>query len=155
MITNILGEQHSEIIQGIRSYDLYNYEKEGIPVDESGEKIYVPNFLELRQKAFEEILKKGFSQITFVSPNVANCIVRVFKKEHLHHGFYPEQVYNLWGFNCFTQEDDDTWTSIAGKSPCITKFELDFSQHEVEQGISQDEIIHCNCDFFDSYVVIR
>lgn len=151
----MLTDDQKEKIREIKSYDIYFYEKKGIPINGSRKKIYVPNFLELRQKAFEEILKEGFSHIIFASPYEANCIVRVFKKEHCSFGLCIGQIHNLWGFNCFVQEEDGTWTSIAGKSPFLTKFEINFSEHKIIQWICQDEAVTYNCDFFDSYIIIK
>lgn len=151
----MLTNQQKEQIRKIKSYNIYFYEKKGVPINSSRHKIYAPNFLELRQKAFEELLKKGFSHITFVSPSEANCIVRVFKKEHYSLGLCTGQIHNIWGFNCFVQEEDGTWTSISGEDPFLTKFEINFSEHKIIQWLYQDEAVTYNCNFFDSYIIIK
>ncbi len=151
----MITANQKEKIRKIKSYDIYFYEKKGSPINGSRQKISVPNFLELREKAFEEILKEGFSRITFASPYEANCIVRVFKKEHCSLELCTGQMHNLWGFNCFVQEENGTWTSISGESPFLSKFEINFSEHKIIQWLYQDENVSYNCDFFDSYILIR
>lgn len=148
----MLSQKELEIIRGIKSYEIYFYEENGIPIKGRNKKIPVPTSLELRSKAFEEILKIGFYHIKFASPDEANCIVRIFKKEHHPLGLCTEQIHNLWGFNCFTKKDDGTWTSISEKG---RPFDIDFSKCEVNQWLNQNELISYKCDFFDSYVLIE
>lgn len=150
-IKYILSKAESEKIRNIRFYQISFYEENGFPVDSRKKRINFPSLEMLQEMAFNKILKSGFHEITRVSPNEANCIVRVFNKTHFAYGEDPSEIHNLCGFNCFTK-NFNTWTSVTDS---CKYFELDFSKCLNRQYLYQDEYIDYNCNFFDCYVCVK
>ena len=98
--------------------------------------------------AVEKILSEGFHEVNRVSPDDANCIIRVFNK--CHYPYSENSIHNLCGFLCFTKSSNSIWVSTPSTSP----IELNFSKYIQRQYIFQDQYIDYNCDFFDSYVYV-
>lgn len=154
----MLTEKQKEDIRLTYLNEMYFYEKKGVPIDENRKKVSIPDFLELRNQALEALQLKGFYNITFASPNKANCIIRVYKKVHFPFILCTGQLHNLWGFNCFVKESingDDIWTSLSEEIGGHTKFSIDFSRHVLQKWFMQDELVCYTCDFFDTYIVIQ
>ena len=144
----VLSKKEYERIRNIHFYKRSFFEKNGFPVDSKGKKIEFPSLEELYKIAVKQILSEGFREVNRVSPDDANCIIRVFNK--CHYPYSRKSIHNLCGFMCFTKNSNNIWTSTCGNS----QIELNFSKFIQRQYIFQDEYIDYNCDFFDSYVYV-
>ena len=142
----ILSKIGSKKIRNIRFYQIRYHEKNGVPIDGKGKPIDFPSLEMLLEMAFNEIFKAGFREVRRVSPNEANCIIRVFNKTHFPYG--EKEIHNLCGFNCFTQHFN-TWTSISDRDEIL---QLDFSKC---QYLNQDKSLIYDCNFFDCYICIK
>ena len=106
------------------------------------------DFLTLKQRAFEKVIKAGFS-IEQTSPNNANCIIRIFSnKLHAEKQFGFTQM--IYGFNYYTK----TLNKWITKTIHNQELELNFSKCEFRVWYFQDEYADCGCDFVDCYVKI-
>ena len=145
----MLTKQEKKKLRNIRRYKLYTSEKDGIPV-EFGKKIILPTWVELKEKAINEIIKNGFSKVEQVSPKNANCIIRIFCKLHSHYDEYDE-IHNLYGFMCYTKSLTK-WFSLSAREE---KLQLDFSNCELHQWFYYGEYVNCcDCEFVDIYLKV-
>ena len=144
----MLTKKQREKIRNTNYLEIYNFEEKGLSI-QFKEKVHIPSFVELKNIAFNQILLKGFSKVEQVSPNNANCIIRIFCKMHCYDEFI--KTHNLYGFYCFTKGKRNKWISYSQSQKVI---ELDFSDMTLHFLICQDQYVDYNCDFLDCYVKI-
>ena len=140
----VLSRKECEKIRNIHFNQISFYEKNGIPMDSTGREMDFPSIQTLREIAIEKILRAGFREVNQVSPDDANCVIRVFNKCHYP---YKGNIHNLCGFMCFTKRSNAIWISNSGNS----QIELNFSKCTY---ICQDNDVNYECDFFDTYVYV-
>lgn len=107
-----------------------------------------PDFLTLKQQAFERAIKAGFS-IEQTSPSNANCIIRLFSNK-LRTKNQLGYIQMIYGFNFYTKTLNKWFT----RETRYEEFEINFSKHEYRVWYFQDEYEDYECDFIDCYVKI-
>ena len=145
----MLSKSQKESIRRIGIFEYACRERKGHPITHEGKDFIIPAISEIKETAFQEILKLGFSNIEKVEPNKANCIVRIFKKLHYHYD--NDLTYNIYGYTCFTLKAGSWVTHSLG---AFQDFKIDYSKHILRHWLCQDEYIDFDLDFFDCYVKI-
>lgn len=159
----MLSKEQKEKLRNINMYEISYIEKKGIAIiDRTIEKkskrgkktistieeeFIIPSPYQIIESIFKQILGCGFSKVERVSPDNANCIIRVFQK--LHHEYEFGIVFNLYGADCFVKSSNG-WISESDGST----FQLNYTEHLINQWIYQDEKITFKTDFMDVYVKV-
>lgn len=158
----MLSNEQKEILRKIEIYEMSDEEKNGKPIirkreprEKRGKKTFsvvetdfvIPSIFQLFDYICEQIINAGFSKIERVEPNKANCIIRVFQKLHYEYEF--EQIFNIYGANCFVKRGRDWFSETNGSI-----FKLDYSKYIIKQWLYQDEYILFDTDYVDFYVKI-
>lgn len=158
----MLSNEQKEILRDIHIYELTHEEKKGVPIitknvpkTKNGitkystvvENFVIPNTYEIFETMSKKILDSGFSEVERVSPNDANCIIRIFQK--LHYEYFYNYIFNLYGADCFVK-DKKNWISHCSAGT----FTLYYSKHIIRQWICQDESVYIDTDFVDFYVKV-
>ena len=127
----MLNTTQKECLKRITLYEHSAIEKNGKSITHKGTPFVVPTFVEIRDIVFKTILDKGFSNIDFVNPNKANCIVRVFIVRH-----FPAEglMFNAYGAQCYTKTFGQWYGKTFGQ-----ELKIDFSKQVVRHWIFQDE----------------
>lgn len=145
----MLNSKKKEIIRKITVFKCAFYEdKKGKPIYVDNSELIIPSFPQIREMVFDKILKSGFSEIKLVSPGEANCIIRVYTKQHYE--YERDIVFNLYGADCFTKKSGK-WVSEGGQG----EFDINYSKCVIRNWLYQDEYVDINCDFFDCYCMIK
>ena len=154
----MLSKEQKEKLRTIHIYEIACEEKNGIaiirkriPKVNGGyifeEKFVIPSPYQIAESVYKKILACGFSKVERVSPNNANCIIRVFQK--LHHEYDFNQIFNIYGARCFVKNGHD-WISECA----LGTFPLDYSKCLITQWLYQDEKITFDAEFVDFYVKV-
>lgn len=145
----MLNSKKKEIIRKITVFKCALYEdRKGKPIYVDNSELIIPSFPQIREMVFDKILKSGFSEIKLVSPGEANCIIRVYKKQHYE--YERDIVFNLYGADCFTKKSGK-WVSKGEQR----ESNINYSKCIIRNWLYQDEYVDINCDFFDCYCMIK
>lgn len=138
----MLSKQDKEVIRSQINFDK-------VTSDVNWQRPSIPSFIDLKEQAINQILALGYSQVDLVSPRIANCIIRLYKKFDIAH---EETNCHAYGYHSFLHENGYWYTTFdSGK----TLYPIDFSKCAHSLQISQDESLEFDADFFDIYVSIR
>ena len=154
----MLSKEQKEKLRTIHIYEIACEEKNGIAIIRKRipkvnecyifeEKFIIPSPYQIAESVYKKILACGFSKVERVSPNNANCIIRVFQK--LHHEYDINHIFNIYGARCFVNNDRD-WISECS----LGTFHLDYSKCLISQWLYQDEKITFDAEFVDFYVKV-
>ena len=162
----MLSKEQKEKLRNIHMYEISFREKNGIAIiDKTVKKVskrdketistveenfIVPTPYQILDSIFLQIVRCGFSKIERVSPDNANCIIRVFQKLHYKHRC--GKVFNVYGADCFVKSDND-WISECSENHGNT-FRLNHTEHLIDQWLHQDEKVTFETDFMDVYVIV-
>lgn len=160
----MLSKEQKEKLRNIHIYELACEEKNGVAIIRKSvpkvkrgketfstieEEFVIPSPYQITESIFKQILGCGFSKVEKVSPDNANCIIRVFQKLHHEHEFGV--VFNLYGADCFVKSGN------AWISECESRgntFRLNYTEHLIDQWLYQDEKVTFKTDFMDVYVKV-
>lgn len=148
MFNGVSLKSKEEEIRQLRFFEYVFYENEGGATNFRNEEFEILSFPEIFKKMSERILKLGFTEIERVEPAKANCIIRIYTKEH--YKYEQDLIYNLYGSLCFTFKKGK-WSTIGSSGD----YEIDNSKCIMRHWIFQDEYIDFDCDFVDYYVRIK
>ena len=135
-----------EKIRGVKIYEYASREIRGKAIDYKGKEFIIPQLSELKAEIFKKIYDLGFENIEIVSPNKANCLIRIFQKLHYEHDF---SINNVYGVNCYVLKNGKWILESDGN-----EFPLDYSKEKIKHWICQDDYIVFDMDFLDLYVKI-
>jgi len=140
----MLNAEEREKLRSLEIFKIYYAEnKKGKPVDSSGKEVKVPSFLTLKNDMFVVIKCLGYTIERTRNPEEAHIIIRVYHKLHVKK---LDNMYNLFGANCFTKEDgkwlalNSTGRTFVLDEECIVTF-----------GICQDDYVEFECEYFDFF----
>lgn len=160
----MLSKEQKKKLRNIHMYEISYKEKKSIAlVDRTVKKVkrgketvstveeefIIPSPYQITESIFKQILDCGFSKVEKVSPDNANCIIRVFQKLHQEHEF--DVVFNLYGADCFVRSAN-AWISECESHD--NTFQLNYTKHLIDQWLYQDEKVTFETDFMDVYVKV-
>ena len=161
----MLSKEQKEKLRNIHLYEISYREKNGIAIIDKTvkkvskrgketvstveEKFLIPSPYQILDSIFLQIIRCGFSTVERVSPENANCIIRVFQKLHHKHEF--DVVFNLYGADCFVISGN-AWISECENRG--NTFRLNYTEHLIDQWLYQDEKVTFKTDFMDVYVKV-
>jgi len=143
----MLNRSQKEKIMTMRIYEYSHLEKEGVPIIYGNKPFYIPTFYEIKEMIFNQIFNLGYSKIERVAQSEANCIIRLFKKQH--HPYNNIFIYSIYGANCYVRIFGD-WVTKCNDKP----IPIDHSECIVRHWIYNEECVDINCEFFDITVKI-
>lgn len=135
-----------EKISGVKIFEYASQERKGKAIDYKGKEFIIPQLSDLKAEIFKKIYDWGFEKIEIVSPNKANCLIRIFQKLHYK---YDCSIYNVYGVSCYVLKNGKWMLESDGD-----EFQLDYSKEKIKHWICQDDYIVFDMDFLDLYVRI-
>lgn len=135
-----------EKVSGVKIFEYASREIKGKAIDYKGKEFIIPPLSQIKEQIFKKIYDAGFEKIEIVSPNKANCLIRIFQKLHYK---YDYSIYNVYGVSCYVLKKGKWILESDG-----TEFSLDYSKEKIKHWICQDDYIVFDMDFVDLYVKI-
>ena len=144
-----LTEKQKETLRNISILEYSNREnRKGRPLKPGNAEFKMLSTQQIFALICEKITQNGFSKVKRVSPNEANCLIRVFKKQHYAYDDCPNMMINLYGANCFVLKNGN-WVCSDDK------YLLDYSEHKVRYWLCIDDSNTISTDFFDVYTKVE
>ncbi len=147
----MLTNKQKEIIRKIKVFKSAEWEWNGKMIDGFGKEFSLPTSGEITEMAFGYLKNAGFSKVQRVSPNKANCIIRISGVNHLPYS--GEYTINYFEVNYYTRKKN-AWImeDILGN-----EYEINYSSHTNSFSLLDDNdppIIIDPDYFFDIYVKV-
>lgn len=143
----MLSKEEKQSIRNLQTYHCSTKEIKGKPVTDHKEPFVIPSYPELLAKAISDIKALGYKDVTRVSPNKANCIVRIYSTTHYEYD--DVLTYNIFG-TIFYAKENCVWTADF----CGNIIPINYSSFETCRWLCQDEKITFKHDFADFYLHI-
>lgn len=147
----MLTNKQKAKIRDLRIFESAEQTENGKLINGFGKEFSMPEDDEIIEMAFKKLENAGFSKIKRVSPNKANCIIRISRTKNF---LYQEFTINYFEVNFYTKKKN-LWImkDIEGD-----EYTIDYSSHNVCFYVkSKDEppvVIEANF-FFDLYVEVN
>lgn len=147
----LLTEKQRETLRNISIFEYSDREnRKGKPLRPGNAEFKMLSSHEIFALICEKIVKNGFSEVKRVSPDEANCIIRVFEKKHMKDTSVScrNRIYNIYGANCYTTKNSLGWISRKDDFP------INYEEDLHRLWFFQDEYIDFKAEFFDVYVKV-
>lgn len=134
--------ESEQLRRNISYFSFSNLEKGGLPYI-NGKPVNPPTREQLKRKAFNQIYENGFDLIQPSSEKEADCIIRVYYKQH--YIFNLLSTWNFYGYQAYTCKTKGFKSlSLYGK-----KEKYDRNNCTVQIWLNENESVTLSCDYID------